>query len=115
MRELEPVANHGSAYAGNYSAEQNLNFSVAFGNITEAFKQAQLSGLSATDEHVQTLVRKHYEFCAQFWTPSRATYKSLAKSYLLPTPYRDSYESVNSGLAKFHHDAIVYWADANLD
>jgi hypothetical protein len=33
----------------------------------------------------------------------------------MPSPYRDSYEAVNQGLAKFHHDAIVIWADANLD
>ena len=30
-------------------------------------------------------------------------------------PYRDSYEAVNEGLAKYHHDAIVIWADANLE
>jgi hypothetical protein len=36
-------------------------------------------------------------------------------SYLLPSPYRDSIEAVEPGLAKYNHDAIVIWADANLE
>lgn len=52
---------------------------------------------------------------AHFWTSTRAAYKSLAHSYLLPSPDRDTYEQVNVGLAKYHHDALVIWADSNLD
>ena len=115
MRELEPAAYHSSAFASNYSAEQNTRFTAAFGAITQAFKQAQIEDVPVSDDRVQELVRQHYEFCLQFWTPSRAAYKALAQSYLLPSDYRDSYESVNPGLAKFHHDAIVIWADANLE
>ena len=114
MRELDSAANHGSAYPSNYSAEQNSQFTAAFSAITEAFKQAQIEGVPSSDDRVQELVREHYEFCLQFWTPSRAAYKALAQGYLLPSPYRDSYEAVNLGLAKFHHDAIVIWADKNL-
>lgn len=115
MRELDPTRNHGSAYANNFSAEQNTAFTVAFSQITEQFKQAQIAGKAADDPHVQELVKAHYDFCLQFWKPSRAAYKGLAQSYLLPSPYRDSYEAVNIGLAKYHHDAMVTWADANLD
>ena len=63
---------------------------------------------------MQELVRQHYEFCLQFWTPSRAAYKSLAMSYIMPSQYRDTYEGVAPGLAKYHYDAIVTWADQNL-
>ena len=115
VRELEPTSNHGSAYANNYTAEQNAEFTAAFGKITEQFKQAQIEGKAANDPAVQDLVKLHYEFCLQFWRPSRAAYKALAQGYLFPTPYRDSYESVNPGLAKYHHDAMVIWADANLE
>ena len=101
-------------YQNNYSKEQNQQFTVAFAAITDGFKQQQLAGTSVADPVVQELVRQHYEFCLQFWTPSRAAYKSLAQSYLLPSPYRDSYEAVNPGLAKYHYDAIVIWADQNL-
>jgi hypothetical protein len=115
MREIDPINQHGSAYPNNFSAEQNSEYTVAFAAITEAFKQAQVSGLTVSDAAVQDLVRQHYEFCLQFWKPSRAAYKALAQSYLMPSPYRDSYEAVNAGLAKFHYDAIVIWADASLE
>lgn len=115
MREFEHIANHGSAYANNYSAEQNAAFASTFSKITYGFREAQLAGLDASDDSVQDLVRQHFEFCSRFWTPDRSAYKALAQNYLLPTPYRDSYEAVGNGLAKFHHDAMVIWADANLD
>lgn len=114
MRELDPTANHADAYANNYSKEDNQKFTAQFGAITERFRDAMQAGTSASDPLVQDLVRQHYDFCLQFWTPTRDAYKSLAMSYLMPSPYRDSYESVAEGLAKYHYDAIVIWADANL-
>ena len=72
-------------------------------------------GLPVTDARVQEQVGAHYEFCLQFWTPTRAAYKSLAMSYILPSAYRDAYESVAVGLGKYHYDAIVLWADTHLD
>ena len=47
-------------------------------------------------------------------TPTKDAYKSLAMSYVLPTPYRESYEGVAEGLGKYHYDAICIWADKNL-
>lgn len=115
MRELDGIGQHGSAYPSNYSPAQNAAFTAEFSAITEAFKQAQLSGASPSSDQVQALVKQHYEFCLKFWTPTRAAYKSLAQGYLFPTPYRDAYEAVSEGLAKYHHDAIVLWADQNLE
>ena len=101
-------------YQNNYSSQQQAEFATKFSAITEAFKQQQLTGADPASADVQLLVAQHYEFILQFWKPTRAAYKSLAQSYILPTPYRDSYESVNPGLAKYHYDAIVVWADNNL-
>ena len=102
-------------YQSSYSKEQNAQFTEEFSAITNAFKDAQLAALEPGSDEVQALVAKHYEFILKFWKPTRAAYKSLAQSYILPTGYRDTYESVNPGLSKFHYDAIVIWADANLE
>ncbi|MEY3676827.1 MAG: hypothetical protein RL351_54 [Actinomycetota bacterium] len=114
MREVDPTANHANMYANNYSNEQNQKFTADFGEVTQKFNAAMQAGTPATDPLVQDLVRQHYDFCLQFWTPSRDAYKSLAMSYIMPSPYRDSYEAVAPGLAKYHYDAIVTWADTNL-
>ena len=101
-------------YQNNFSKEDNQKFTQVFGEITQAFAEKMAEGVASSDDAVQDLVRRHYEFCLQFWTPTREAYKSLAMSYILPSPYRDSYEEVASGLGKYHYDAIVIWADKNL-
>jgi len=101
-------------YHNQYTQAENQRFAEQFGAITNQMASLMLQGAVASDSEVQELVQQHYEFCCQFWTPNQTAYKSLALSYLLPSPYRDSYEGVEVGLAKFTHDAIVIWADANL-
>lgn len=105
---------HSERYQNNYSKEENQKFTVAFGEITQEFAKKMAEGIPVNDESVQALVKRHYEFCLQFWTPTKEAYKSLATSYILPSPYRDSYESVATGLGKYHYDAIVIWAERNL-
>jgi hypothetical protein len=105
---------HSSQYQNNYSKEENQKFTQAFGELTKAFADKMAAGVAPSDEVVQELVKHHFDFCSQFWSPSREAYKSLAMSYVLPSPYRDSYESVATGLGKYHYDAIVIWADKNL-
>ena len=102
-------------YANNYTAEQNKQFTEAFSEITEAMASQMDSGAAPTDDAVQELIKRHYEFCLQFWKPNRQSYTSLALSYVLPSPYHDSYEAVRAGLGKFHYDAIVKWATENLE
>ena len=105
---------HSSRYQNNYTKEENENFTKQFGNITSQFAEKMSSGVNPQDESVQALVKLHFEFCSQFWKPNKEAYKSLAMSYILPSPYRDSYENVAVGLGKYHYDAIIFWADKNL-
>lgn len=105
---------HSEQFQSDYSKEKYQEFTKAFGVITQEFAEKLEAGVAATDESVQELVKHHYEFCLQFWTPSKQAYKSLAMSYLLPSPYRDAYESVALGLGQYHYDAIIKWADENL-
>ena len=110
-----PLGMHAGQYRNEYSEAENKSFAEQFGSITTAMAEAMANGVAVSDEQVQQLIRQHYDFCLQFWTPTREAYKSLAMSFILPSEYRDSYESVATGLGKYHYDAIVVWADANLD
>ncbi len=105
---------HADQFQNNYSKEENQKFTQVFGELTQKFAESMEKGESVTSESVQKLVKQHYEFCLQFWKPTKEAYKSLAMSYILPSPYRDSYESVAVGLGKYHYDAICIWADENL-
>ena len=106
---------HSEQYQNNFSQQENQKFAQVFGELTQEFAEKMRSGIDASDETVQTLVKRHYEFCLQFWTPTKDAYKNLAMSYILPSPYRDSYEEVAVGLGKYHYDAICTWADENLE
>ncbi len=110
-----PLGMHAGQYRNEYTEAENKSFTEQFSSITTAMAEAMANGVSVSDEQVQQLIRQHYDFCLQFWTPTREAYKSLAMSFILPSEYRDSYESVATGLGKYHYDAIVVWADANLD
>jgi hypothetical protein len=105
---------HSGHYVNNLSEAENKQFTAAFGQVTEGFRVAMEQGLGAEDEKVQELVRQHYEFCLQFWKPDRDSYKSLAMSYILPSPYQETYEAVAKGLGQYHYDAMVIFADKNL-
>ena len=111
----DPLGIRAGQFRNEYTEAENKSFTEQFGAITTAMAHAMAEGISVSDDRVQQLIRQHYDFCLQFWTPTREAYKSLAMSYILPSEYRDSYESVAPGLGKYHYDAIVVWADANLD
>ena len=105
---------HSEQYVNNYSKEENQKFTQVFGELTQKFAEKMKAEVVASDTEVQELVKRHYEFCLQFWQPTKEAYKSLAMSYILPSPYRDAYEAVAAGLGKYHYDAICIWADNNL-
>lgn len=105
---------HSGQYVNNHSEAENKQFTATFGQITEGFKLAMEQGLASDDETVQDLVRQHFEFCSRFWKPNRESYKSLAMSCILPSPYQETYEGISKGLGQYHYDAIVIFADRNL-
>ena len=105
---------HSEQYQNNYSKEEEQKFTQVGVELTSDFAAKMDGGVHASDESVQELVKQHYDFILQFWTPNKEAYKSLAMTYILPSQYRDSYEEVAKGLGKYHYDAICIWADKNL-
>lgn len=105
---------HAGQYQNNYSEQETNQFTIEFNEVTKSFAQVMAEGINPAEGKVQELVKKHYEFVSKFWTPTKEAYKSLAMSYILPSPYKDTYESVAKGLGKYHYDAIMIWAEKNL-
>lgn len=114
MTNLEPLGMHAGQYQNNYSEQETNQFTIEFNEVTKSFAQVMAEGINPAEDKVQELVKKHYEFVSKFWTPTKEAYKSLAMSYILPSPYKDTYESVAKGLGKYHYDAIMIWAEKNL-
>lgn len=114
MTSSESLGFHAGQYQNNYSEQETNQFTIEFGEVTKSFAEAMAEGINPAEDRVQELVKKHYEFVSRFWTPSKEAYKSLAMSYILPSPYKDTYEGVAKGLGKYHYDAIMIWAEKNL-
>lgn len=114
MNQENSLGIHANQYQGNYTEAQTNQFTLEFTELTKSFAEAMAQGINPADHKVQELVHKHYAFISKFWTPTKEAYKSLAMSYLLPSPYKDSYEVVAIGLGKYHYDAIHIWAEKNL-
>ena len=104
----------GSYHQNNFSKEQNQQFAVQFDAITQEMVANLEAGLSYSSDEMQAAIQKHYDFCLQFWTPNRESYKSLAMSYVLPTGYNETYEGYRKGLGKYIYDAACHFADTNL-
>ena len=87
---------------------------MQFDQITLKMVSALDAGENYSSEQMQQAVQEFYDFTCQFWTPTKEAWKSMAMSYVLPTGYRDTYESYREGLAKFVYDAVCHFADNNL-
>lgn len=105
---------HAGQYQNNYTEQETNQFTIQFSELTKSFAEAMAEGINPAEDKVQELVKKHYEFVSKFWTPTKEAYKSLAMSYILPSPYKDTYEAVAIGLGKYHYDAIMIWSEKNL-
>ena len=62
---------HSEQYANNYSKEERKKFTQVFGDLTLKFAEKMKAQVAASDVEVQELVKEHYEFCLQFWTPTK--------------------------------------------
>lgn len=104
----------GGQYQNNFTKEENQIFSEAFDSITQKMILSLEAGEAFDSEAMQLAVQEHFDFCNRFWKPTADAYKSLAMSYVLPTEYRDTYESKKAGLGKYIYDAICHFADTKL-
>lgn len=107
----ESSAQHSSLHVNDAQYDEHRR---SHDHIAKNIADLMQAGSEVQDPGVQEWIAKHYEFVAQFWTPNRIAYKSLALTYVMDPAFKATYESYATGLAQFIQKAINIWADQNL-
>ncbi len=84
----------------------------ASGKLTVEIAGAMKTGINPKSEEVQKLIAKHYDGLRAFYEPNLEIYRGLANMYVADERFKANYEKVAPGLAKFMHDAMLVYADA---
>lgn len=95
-----------------YSDEQNAKFEQEFLDITEELATLFEANAQPDSAQVRSAIDRHYNYTCNFWTPNHDSYRSLAMSYVIPSPARTVYENRKAGLAKYVHDCVVAYANS---
>ena len=71
---------------------------------------AKLMHLSPTDEKVQALVRRHFNWIGNFYTVTPEIYRGLANMYIADERFKANYDKYAEGLAKFLSEGMIFFA-----
>lgn len=72
------------------------------------------AGTPATDPAVLDEIAVHYRGVSRFWTPDAAAFKRLGQTYVEQEQWRSTFETVAAGLAEYHREAMVAYAEQHL-
>ncbi len=84
-----------------------------FNQICTELVAAMKQSLAVESVEVQKLVRRHYNWLKQFWTPTRERYKGHTL-LILDSDLRKAYEAHDPGLPEFIARAIKVFAEREL-
>lgn len=78
--------------------------------LVKALEQGQ----EINSTKVQKLIRQHYDWVNNFWTPTKETYLGLGKMYLDHPDFRDFYHRFHPDLVEYLVAAMQVYAQQNL-
>ena len=81
--------------------------------ICAGLVQAMGHKLTVQSNEVQELIRRHYEWLKNFWTPNRESYAGHGR-FLLETDLRKAYDKHDPKLAEFMAEAMNVFAEQEL-
>lgn len=84
-----------------------------FHRICFELKEAIIAEKSPSSDHVQELIRGHYLWIQNFWTPSKESYLGHAQ-FILDSDLRKTYEKVHPKLPTFLKEGIEQFASREL-
>jgi DNA-binding transcriptional MerR regulator len=83
--------------------------------LARRFAALVREGVPADDPRTQAAVAEHYDSVCQFWTPNAVAYKGLGEMYVADERFRRNYDKHGDGTARYIRDAILVYADAELE
>ncbi|MFI9271250.1 MerR family transcriptional regulator [Kitasatospora sp. NPDC052896] len=72
------------------------------------------AGRPANDPEVLEEIAVHYRGVSEFWTPDAAAFKRLAQTYVDESEWKSVFEAIAPGLAEYHRDAMIAFAEQRL-
>lgn len=86
---------------------------LEFGQICRELVARMGRGLAADSREVQQVIRRHYEWLKQFWTPTRASYAGHGQ-LIVDSELRKAYEAYDKRLPEFAAAGMKAFAEAEL-
>jgi DNA-binding transcriptional MerR regulator len=86
---------------------------AAFNAICQDLVAAMQRGLAAESPAVQKVIRRHYEWLKQFWTPNRESYAGHGRM-MADSELRKAYEAHDPELPEFAAAAMKAFAESEL-
>jgi len=86
----------------------------AFAAICQDLVKLMDYGAGAESAEVQQVIRRHYEWLNQFWTPNRESYAGHGQ-FIADSKLRHAFEEHDPKLPEFLREAIGIYAERNLN
>jgi hypothetical protein len=84
-----------------------------FDQICEDIIRVMNTGSAPETSKAQALIRRHYEWMCQFWTPNRESYRGHSQ-LILDSELRSAYTTHHPDLPEYIVEAIGHFADHEL-
>jgi len=85
----------------------------AFAAICKDLVEVMGAGLAADSRGAQDVIRRHYQWLKQFWTPTRESYAGHSQ-LIVDSELRKAYETYDPGLPEFAAAAMKVFAEKEL-
>lgn len=82
--------------------------------LNQRLAKALEKGLKPESDEIQRLIRSHYAWVSNFWTPTQETYIGLSKMYLTHPDYSTFYNKYHPNMVEYLVAAMTIFAKRNL-
>ncbi|WED44288.1 MerR family transcriptional regulator [Legionella cardiaca] len=100
--------------ARNWKKSDWETFQQEGDRLNKEFAKVLRNQLKPDAAEVQVLVRQHYLWVTNFWTPTKTSYLGLGKMYLEHPDFREFYNTYHPNLVEFLVEAMQFFANHKL-